>query len=165
MTTGNQGDTPDAAHDALSRARAAARSAPPHTTKPQRPPSATLVTSGRDPVPLAAAVDGMVAERGWQTHTAIASVTGRWADIVGTDIAAHVEVESFDPEQGSLHLRAESTAWATQIRLLMPTLKARLAEEVGSGVVRHITVAGPTAPSWVKGPRTAPGRGPRDTYG
>ena len=28
-----------------------------------------------------------------------------------------------------------------------------------------IVVLGPTARSWVKGPRSVPGRGPRDTYG
>jgi predicted nucleic acid-binding Zn ribbon protein len=31
--------------------------------------------------------------------------------------------------------------------------------------VTDLTVLGPTAPSWVKGPRHVKGRGPRDTYG
>jgi predicted nucleic acid-binding Zn ribbon protein len=59
----------------------------------------------------------------------------------------------------------DSTAWATQIRLLAPTLLARLADELGAGVVRAVTVRGPSAPSWKKGLLAVRGRGPRDTYG
>jgi predicted nucleic acid-binding Zn ribbon protein len=34
----------------------------------------------------------------------------------------------------------------------------------GAGIV-DITVKAPGAPSWKHGPRSVPGRGPRDTYG
>jgi predicted nucleic acid-binding Zn ribbon protein len=64
-----------------------------------------------------------------------------------------------------LVLVAESTAWATQLRLLAGRLQARLSAEVGSGVVTRIRVHGPSAPSWRRGPRRVAGRGPRDTYG
>ena len=107
----------------------------------------------------------MVSDRGWQQRTSVASITGRWAEIVGPDIAEHVAVERFDAETSTLVVRADSTAWATQLKLLVPQLMARLVHEVGSGVVTSLTVVGPTAPSWTKGPRTVPGRGPRDTYG
>jgi predicted nucleic acid-binding Zn ribbon protein len=66
---------------------------------------------------------------------------------------------------GQLTLQAESTAWATQLRLLAPKLLSILATEVGAGVVTKLSVHGPAAPSWKKGPRTVRGRGPRDTYG
>ena len=66
---------------------------------------------------------------------------------------------------GELVVQADSTAWATQIRLLAPTLLARLATELGAGTVRSVTVHGPSAPSWKKGLRSVRGRGPRDTYG
>ncbi|HET9656157.1 MAG TPA: hypothetical protein VFP72_12445, partial [Kineosporiaceae bacterium] len=47
-----------------------------------------------------------------------------------------------------------------------PTLMRRLAEEVGESTVQKIVVRGPSAPSWRRGPRVAPGsQGPRDTYG
>jgi predicted nucleic acid-binding Zn ribbon protein len=42
---------------------------------------------------------------------------------------------------------------------------ARLADELGAGVVRAVTVRGPSAPSWKKGLLAVRGRGPRDTYG
>jgi predicted nucleic acid-binding Zn ribbon protein len=85
---------------------------------------------------------------------------------VGSDLAAHVRPEAFEPDQGGrLVLRADSTAWATQVRLLLPQLRARIDAELGRGVVRDITVVGPAAPSWSAGPRRVRGRGPRDTYG
>jgi predicted nucleic acid-binding Zn ribbon protein len=65
-----------------------------------------------------------------------------------------------------LTVRADSTAWATQLRLLLPQVQRRLDEEVGEGVVTKVVVLAPTAPSWRRGPRSAPGGvGPRDTYG
>jgi predicted nucleic acid-binding Zn ribbon protein len=66
---------------------------------------------------------------------------------------------------GVQDVRADSTAWATQVRLLVPTLLRRLAEELGEGVVEQVQVRGPAAPSWRKGPRSVRGQGPRDTYG
>jgi predicted nucleic acid-binding Zn ribbon protein len=78
-------------------------------------------------------------------------------------MADHVAPVSF--QDGVLLLQAESTAWATQVRLLLTDLRRVVEAEVGVGVVTSISVVGPTAPSWIKGPRTVKGRGPRDTYG
>ena len=50
-------------------------------------------------------------------------------------------------------------------RLLLSTVLARIEEQVGEGVVTEIVVQGPAGPSWKKGPLSAGGRGPRDTYG
>lgn len=89
---------------------------------------------------------------------------GRWAAVVGPEVAAHCLPEGF--EDGVLTVRADSTAWATQVRLLVPALLRRMAEEVGEGTVRTVVVRGPSAPSWRRGARVAPGsQGPRDTYG
>lgn len=117
----------------------------------------------RDPQLFGATVERLVGERGWTTEVAVGGVVGRWEQVVGPDLAAHVAPESF--EGGVLALRADSSAWATQVRLLTPTLLRRLAEELGEGVVERVTVAGPAGPSWRKGTRRVPGRGPRDTYG
>lgn len=102
-------------------------------------------------------------DRGWQVDVAVGSVIGRWPQIVGPDVAEHVTPVSF--QQGVLTLRAESTAWATQMRLLSSVLLGRLEQEVGAGTVTEIRVTGPSAPSWSKGRLRAEGRGPRDTYG
>jgi predicted nucleic acid-binding Zn ribbon protein len=60
---------------------------------------------------------------------------------------------------------AESTAWATQLRLIQAQVLAKIAAEVGDGVVTTLKITGPVAPSWRKGPLHIAGRGPRDTYG
>jgi predicted nucleic acid-binding Zn ribbon protein len=117
----------------------------------------------RDPAPAAAVLDAVLAERGWQPAVAVHTVTGRWAEIVGPAVADHTTVEGFD--DGVLLVRCDSTAWATQLRMLVPQLLARLAEQAGPGLVREVRVLAPTAPSWVRGPRRVKGRGPRDTYG
>jgi predicted nucleic acid-binding Zn ribbon protein len=94
----------------------------------------------------------------------VGSVLGRWPELVGPDIAARCRPESL--RDGDLVLVAESTAWATQLRLMAPALLATLRERVGAEVVRRVTVRGPTAPDWRHGARrVAGGRGPRDTYG
>ena len=67
---------------------------------------------------------------------------------------------------GKLVVRTDSTAWATQLRLLAPTLVRRLNEELGHGSVTLIEVEGPNLPTWKKGRLSSrDGRGPRDTYG
>lgn len=91
------------------------------------------------------------------------AVIARWEQIVGEDVAAHVQTERFS--EGVLTVRADSTAWATQVKLLAPNLVRRLNEEIEHGSVTRVVVFGPHGPSWKKGPRTVKGRGPRDTYG
>ncbi|WP_083454733.1 DciA family protein, partial [Nostocoides japonicum] len=119
---------------------------------------------GRDPHLLGEEVETFIAERGWEVDVAAGSVIGRWSAIVGPQIAQHCAPVSF--ELGVLVVRAESTAWATQLRLLASSLLARLAAEAGEGVVTELRIVGPSARSWTHGPRVvSDGRGPRDTYG
>jgi len=105
----------------------------------------------------------MSVDRGWQDRLTSASVFGRWAELVGADVAEHATPLTL--RDGELTVAASSTAWATQLRLLQRHLLVKIAAGVGPGVVRKLKIAGPTAPSWRKGLRHAPGRGPRDTYG
>jgi predicted nucleic acid-binding Zn ribbon protein len=107
--------------------------------------------------------EGVAAEHGWTIELAVGSLAGRWPEIVGVDVAGHCRPASF--EDGELVLVAESTAWATELRLLAPTLLGRIAAAVGPGLVRRVLVHGPAAPSWRRGPWRVAGRGPRDTYG
>ena len=88
---------------------------------------------------------------------------GAWERVVGGEIAAHCHPVKL--ERGELTIEAESTAWATQLRLLTGRLLGNIAKEVGRNVVVRLHVHGPAAPSWVHGPRRVRGRGPRDTYG
>ena len=118
---------------------------------------------GRDPAPLGATLKKWLGDAAVGADLTKATVMGRWAQIVGADIADHCEPVNL--VDGELLLRAESTAWATQLRMLAPQIVAALNREVGHGSVLRIRAQGPTRPSWHFGPRHVPGRGPRDTYG
>jgi predicted nucleic acid-binding Zn ribbon protein len=98
-----------------------------------------------DPQPLNAALGGLLSARGWRQRAAVGTVFGGWADIVGPQLAAHTQPESFD--DGELVVLADSTAWATQVRLLAPQLLRRLAEELGAGTVRKVRVRAPSGPA------------------
>lgn len=118
----------------------------------------------RDPKLLEDTVSRLVADHGWSLDLKVSELFGRWRTIVGDDVAAHSVPESFG--DGKLLVRTDSTAWATQLGLLAPTIVRRLNEELGDGTVRVIDVQGPAAPSWRRGLRSVRGgRGPRDTYG
>ncbi len=118
---------------------------------------------GRDPQGLGNVVSRLVSDRGWSSPLAVGSVMSQWDTLVGPDIAAHCQPESF--EETTLHIRCDSTSWATQLRLLSASLLAKFDDVLGRGVVTKIMVLGPAAPSWRKGFRNVKGRGPRDTYG
>ena len=117
----------------------------------------------RDPALLGASLDDLVRERRWEATVRSAGLSARWDQIVGAEIAAHCRPERL--VDGELTCVAESTAWATQIRLLNRQILDRIAASLGSGVVRSLRVHGPSAPDWRHGPLRVRGRGPRDTYG
>jgi predicted nucleic acid-binding Zn ribbon protein len=112
---------------------------------------------------LLSAIGGLLDTRGWQRQAAMGSVFGRWADIVGTDLAAHTSPDSY--ADGELAVRADSTAWATQLRLLAPVLVKRINDELGDGSVRRVKVRGPAPPRQRGGWRVPGSKGPGDTYG
>ncbi|WGW14149.1 DciA family protein [Saxibacter everestensis] len=118
----------------------------------------------RDPQAMQGIMQRLIAERGWSTSVNVGSVMGRWPEIVGRQVAEHSKPVSFDKQV--LIVAADSTAWATQLRLMVPALLKRLAEELGDGVVEQVKIQGPAAPSWKRGRyRVHNTRGPRDTYG
>lgn len=166
MTEPN-GSAPD---DGLDLARDIAKSyrgknspVPPPGKRRVRP--AKPARAARDePSSLADLLGEVVNDQGWDERLAAQRVFTDWAGIVGPEVAQHSEVIAFD--DGEVEVRTDSTAWATQLRLLAPRIVAKLNELMGDGSVLRIVVRGPQAPSWKKGPRSIRGaRGPRDTYG
>jgi predicted nucleic acid-binding Zn ribbon protein len=165
---------PDLVRAALAQARANARAKglKPGAAggKPRRLRAASERSGSgpdaRDPVMFGAAIRRLVADRGWEDTTTAAGVLANWGSLVGPEIADHCQPTGL--VDGELTLVAESSAWATQLRLLTRTMTARIREQVGEGVVTSIVVRGPVQPDWRKGPRRVQGpgaRGPRDTYG
>ena len=116
-----------------------------------------------DPQPLAAAIGGLLSDQGWKEQAAVGSVFSNWAQIVGPDLAAHTRPDGF--ADGELAIAADSTAWATQVRLLASALVRRLNSELGEGTVRRVKVRGPAGPRQRGGWRVPGSRGHGDTYG
>jgi predicted nucleic acid-binding Zn ribbon protein len=163
--------------DGLDLARAAARAAAanPGGSPARRRTSSSFrkrtrtTSSGarpddRDPQLLEQAMGRLIANHGWEVDLRVQGVFGRWAELVGSEVGDHCTPESFD--DGRLVVRTDSTAWATQLKLLAPSIVRRLNEDLGHGTVTVIEVLGPHLPSWTKGRLSSrDGRGPRDTYG
>jgi predicted nucleic acid-binding Zn ribbon protein len=164
----------DLARRALEEARAAAKakgqsvgqgrsSAPRKTLRRRRGGWSGPGADYRDPQTLGDAFKALSRVRGWNPKLADGSIFGRWTQVVGADIAEHCQPVALT--EGVLSVSAESTAWATNLRLMQGKMLANIAEAVGNGVVVRLNITGPTPPSWRKGDRHVAGRGPRDTYG
>jgi predicted nucleic acid-binding Zn ribbon protein len=118
---------------------------------------------GRDPVTAMSTLDSLIENFRWTGEMAEADLHVRWSEVVGADTAANSMPE--DIVNGTLTIRCSSTAWATQLRLMSPQLLEIINERYAGLAIDTIKTLGPDAPSWKKGPRSVPGRGPRDTYG
>ena len=163
--SGGGASGPDLVRQALAEAKAASRAKGNAPRPAVRKLSAVRRAAGdaRDPMAFGAAIQKLVTERGWEDTTTRADVLANWEKVVGPELAQHCRPESL--VDGQLVLVAESTAWATQVRLLTKTILARVREHAGDGVATKVVVKGPAQPDWTKGPRRVQGRGPRDTYG
>lgn len=178
-TGSGEPEPPEHREDGLDLARAMRRVAarqpgPPPRRKPaggrsRRRTAGKAGASGahpddRDPQLLDTTLERLITNHGWELDLKVQGVFGRWAELVGESVSAHCTPEAFADSR--LVVRTDSTAWATQLKLLAPTIVRRLNEELGHGTVSVIEVLGPHLPSWKKGPRSVRGgRGPRDTYG
>jgi predicted nucleic acid-binding Zn ribbon protein len=177
LPTGQQGNAPgresviseqmkpDAAHLAVPGSASGKQVRPgPAGGRVGARPGFAVQPRREDPVPLSSAISGLLDAEGWALSAATGSVFGRWAEIVGTDLAGHTRPERLS--DGELTVVADSTAWATQVRLLAAQLVLRLNQELGDGTVQRVKVRGPALPDRKPGQwRVRGGRGPRDTYG
>jgi predicted nucleic acid-binding Zn ribbon protein len=144
----------------LEQARARAkRTAPQRAARKER----AKRTKG-DPMTFGAAIQALLAVRGWDHDAHVHSVLARWPEIIGPEIADHCTPASL--RDGELVLTAESTAWATQLTLMARQLKDRVNADLGAAVVKSIKVHGPSSGRRAPGQwRVSGGRGERDTYG
>ncbi|MDR6972336.1 DciA family protein [Leifsonia shinshuensis] len=129
----------------------------------QSPGTSTPFGSGRDPHGVGDVVDALAAQLGWTSALAQSDLLERWRELAGEETAKHAVPDQI--VDGVLVVRCESTAWATQLRMMRSELLAHIAERFPEAGIASIRFQGPDAPSWKRGPRSIPGRGPRDTYG
>lgn len=159
----DRGDGLDLARDIAN----AYRGSGPQRARPargRRKPQAIKRAARDDPEPLARFLGKLISDQGWEENLSAQRVFTDWERIVGAEVAQHCAVVGY--EDGQLEVEADSTAWATELRLLAPRIVAKLNAQLGQGSVVRINIHGPKGPSWIKGKRTIRNaRGPRDTYG
>ena len=100
----------------------------------------------QDPLPLGESLDGLVRSlQGGPPEAgaaqAMGGVFGRWTEIVGDAVAAHVQPVRLDGRR--LVVEVSDPAWATQMRLLTERVRQRMHEVTGISVDNvEIRVAG-----------------------
>lgn len=80
---------------------------------------------------------------------------GNWTSVVGHQIADHAVPTAL--KDGVLSVSAESTAWATQLRMIQAQLLAKIAAAVGNGVVTSLKITGRPRRRGARGRATSPG--------
>jgi len=127
------------------------------------PGSTVPFGGGRDAVGLGDVIDNLTAKMGWNSPLAQSELLASWAEIAGAETAEHSQPMGI--EEGVLTVKCDSTAWATQLRLMRSQIATQIAVRYPEAGIASVRFEGPNAPSWKRGPRAIPGRGPRDTYG
>ena len=117
---------------------------------------------GRDPLTAGASLDALISDFKWTTELGEAELFVSWSEVAGEDIAAKSTPEKF--QDGVFEVRATSTAWATQLRLLNGVILEKLQTKFPNLEILELKVLNPVTPSFKRGQRSVPGRGPRDTY-
>lgn len=117
-----------------------------------------------EPGKLSEVLDELITTRDWKKGIAEGTLFSNWRKIVGDEVAIHCEPITL--LEGRLTIRAETTAWATQLRFMQDQILKTLQSHSEGVLVEELVVIGPNAPSWKRGLRSIRGaKGPRDTYG
>ncbi|WP_368497890.1 DUF721 domain-containing protein [Herbiconiux sp. A18JL235] len=119
--------------------------------------------SGRDPRGLGDVMAGLESELGWTSSLAKSDLLLAWKEIAGPDTAEHSTPIGIT--DSVLTVQCDSTAWATQLRHMRVLIMTTIAQRFPDAGIESIRFEAPHAPSWKRGSRSIPGRGPRDTYG
>jgi predicted nucleic acid-binding Zn ribbon protein len=91
-----------------------------------------------EPRPLKASLDRVARSLGGPDSGSLSGLFGRWADIVGPQLAAHARPVSLS--SGVLVVAVTEPAWATQLTYLDGELLGRFREALGEGVVERVEV-------------------------
>ncbi|NNE11667.1 MAG: DUF721 domain-containing protein [Ilumatobacter sp.] len=87
-----------------------------------------------DPIPISAALDGVVRSLRGPSRAAVGGVFGRWTEAVGEQVAEHVRPVKLD--ERILVVEVDDPAWATQVKFLTTMITGRLQEVAGVEVDR-----------------------------
>ncbi|MFJ4609625.1 DciA family protein [Streptomyces griseus] len=134
---------------ALQQARLAARSKGGEARAPRRRRATTTRRDGQEPSGFAGVPAGLMADRAWELPAAGGSVLDPWPDIAAAitpHLRHHVRAVAFHSETGQLDLRPDSSAYATQLRLISTRIITAANETTGTSTVRTIRVLPPGTP-------------------
>ncbi len=147
------------------RLRRLAPSARSHRRRKRRPDDDENApfTPGRDPKGVGDVLADLTRQAGWEPQLAREDLVRTWGEVAGENTAQHTHPVAFT--EGTLTIRADSTAWAHQLQLMRAQILSEIIRRFPDAGVESIRFLGPDVPSWKWGPRAVPGRGPRDTYG
>ena len=91
-----------------------------------------------EPRSIKASLDKVARSLGGPDATKLSGLFGRWAEIVGPQLAAHARPLSLSA--GVLRVAVTEPAWATQLTFLEGELLGRFQEALGDGVVERVEV-------------------------
>jgi predicted nucleic acid-binding Zn ribbon protein len=105
-----------------------------------------------DPTLISNVLNDLIAQRDWNSGLAEGTLFATWPQVVGPEIAEHTTPLSL--LDGRLLVQCSSTAWATQLNLVGPSLLERIRSSAPGALVESLDFIGPQAPSWKRGLRT-----------
>lgn len=94
--------------------------------------------AGPEPRPLPEVLDQVLAGLGVPSADAVVTISERWNDLIGSEVAAHVRPMAVD--HGRLTMVADSPAWASHVRWAEADLLRRLGALIGPGVITAIAI-------------------------
>ncbi|MBI3872972.1 MAG: DUF721 domain-containing protein [candidate division Zixibacteria bacterium] len=95
------------------------------------------------PAAIGTIISKCLAARGMAAKVREAGMTGRWAELVGSEIAAHAKAVKI--ETGRLFVSVDEPAWRQELMYQKPAILAKLNAEAGGNepVVTDIMFIGP----------------------
>lgn len=94
--------------------------------------------SGPGPSPLADLLDGVLAGLGGPSVDTVVLIHDRWSELVGVEVAAHVQPVSI--EDGCLRVVTDGPAWASHLKWAEAEIVTRIESLVGPGQVTAMSV-------------------------
>lgn len=136
-------DTPtasgaDLARQALAAARANAKNTPAPGPKKPRRTIRSARGEGRDPQGLGSVLGKLTAEQGWADQLGGGDILSRWNEMCPAVYAPHTRPTGYDPDTGTLTVRADSHTVAAGLRLAQLSLVKSINDKLGRTVVRQI---------------------------
>lgn len=127
------GRVPDLSRQ-LSRSRAPKKNKGPRTLgRPTGPDGRRLPP--RDRVEgLGSVLGAEISRRGWKKDISGGWIMANWSALVGEKIAAHTKIEMLKDKK--LFITCDSTAWATNLRMMQRDILQTIASKVGPEIGR-----------------------------